>query len=192
MVIGDSFVAGLGDSQRRGWIGRAVGVFAVPPVVHNLGMPGHTSADIARRWRAQVMACRPADGAAMTLVFAFGANDCATAIDQRPRLEPGASFAHAETILTEAVSVAPNLMIGPAPIADDPAANARARDLCGALSALCLRLAIPYLPVLDALLADRRWMTEALAGDGAHPDHGGYQALAELVVAWPAWHDLAG
>lgn len=158
--------------------------------VHNLGVPGDTSADIARRWSAQVAACRP-DGRATALVFAFGANDCASGFDRRPRLELADSLAQAYSILTNALDLAPTVMIGPAPIADDPAANGRAGDLCRALAGLCGTLGVPYLPVLEALLADPRWMAEALAGDGAHPGDGGYQALADLVVAWAAWRGLA-
>jgi lysophospholipase L1-like esterase len=31
------------------------------------------------------------------------------------------------------------------------------------------------------------WMEEARRGDGAHPNSGGYAALAEFIGAWPAF-----
>jgi lysophospholipase L1-like esterase len=48
-------------------------------------------------------------------------------------------------------------------------------------------LGVPFLPVLEALLADPNWIAEARAGDGAHPGAKGYAAMAALVDQWPAW-----
>lgn len=126
-------------------------------------------------------------GASAHLIFSFGANDGAILAPGVPRLNLADSLSHARHILTEAVQLAPTALIGPAPIADDPAANAHLARLCTALGRLCGEITVPYLPVLAALQNDRRWMDEALAGDGAHPDAGGYQALADLVMAWPHW-----
>ena len=37
------------------------------------------------------------------------------------------------------------------------------------------------------LAADGLWTSEAAAWDGAHPGAAGYQRMAELVAAHPAW-----
>ena len=69
--VGDSYVAGVGDPERRGWVGRAGGADATatacPITAYNLGVRRDTSDDIARRWAAEVAArrgrgCGGADG----------------------------------------------------------------------------------------------------------------------------------
>jgi lysophospholipase L1-like esterase len=55
------------------------------------------------------------------------------------------------------------------------------------LAGVCAELGVPFLPVLEALLADPHWIAEARAGDGAHPGAKGYAAMAALVDQWPAW-----
>lgn len=148
--------------------------------VHNLGVPGDTSTDIARRWQAEAAAHlhNASDG---RFIFSFGANDAAQT------LPPSETLANAAAILSAASARAPTLMIGPAPIADDITANQRIARLCLALASLCRTLALPYLPIHAALAATPAWMEEARHGDGAHPGAGGYAALAALVEAWPPW-----
>jgi len=52
LAFGDSFVAGAGDPDHLGWLGRALQ--GRPEVtVYNLGVRGDTAADIAARWGAE-------------------------------------------------------------------------------------------------------------------------------------------
>ncbi|MEM8810182.1 MAG: hypothetical protein AAGF01_29530, partial [Cyanobacteria bacterium P01_G01_bin.38] len=82
---------------------------------------------------------------------------------------------------------APTLMIGPPPIADDPDHSQRITQLSKQYAQLCHTLDIPYLETCKPLLANPAWMEEAAKNDGAHPAAGGYQALADLIMAWQIW-----
>jgi lysophospholipase L1-like esterase len=62
--------------------------------------------------------------------------------------------------------------------------------LDGALEGVASGLGVPYLAVFDALVSDRAWRRALALGDGIHPTGDGYDALADLVAAWPAWQKL--
>lgn len=187
--FGDSFVNGCGDRLSLGWVGRVCArrmAQGAALTAYNLGIRGDTSGQIAQRWWAEARA-RLSDPAQAALVFSFGANDAAQAV---PEAE---TIATARTILTQAAAFAPTLMIGPAPIADDDAADRRIAQLCSALEHLCQsELGLDYLAIHHSLRHNPAWMSEALANDGAHPDQGGYEALAALVENWPAWQRWFG
>jgi lysophospholipase L1-like esterase len=191
---GDSFVNGTGDDDGLGWVGRVVARArraGRDVTAYNLGIRGNTSADVAARWKgeAELRLVPEHDG---RLVFSFGANDGAPGVDGRPRVERAASLANAETILGAAHGWLPTLMIGPAPIADDRAANARLRALSTGYAKLCQRIAVPYLDIFELLLASPTWIEEARAGDGAHPNRGGYAIVAAAVSEWTAWRAWVG
>lgn len=57
--IGDSFVAGYGDGEQLGWVGRVAARSAREGqrfTAYNLGVRGHTSIDVVQRWRQE---CTP-------------------------------------------------------------------------------------------------------------------------------------
>ncbi|MBI2242269.1 MAG: lipase [Magnetospirillum gryphiswaldense] len=185
--IGDSFVLGCGDPAMLGWVGRICADKATQGhdiTVYNLGIRGQTSAEIASRWSAEA---RPRlDSLPISqrrLVFSFGANDAA---QNRPPEETRTST---EAILDHAQSMAPTLLIGPAPIADTPSAESHLRDLTEMMAEVSRNRDIPFLPILSPLRQDTTWISEALANDGAHPGAGGYAALARLIGNWPPWQD---
>lgn len=188
--VGDSFVNGTGDDDCLGWTGRicAAARRAGHDVTHyNLGIRRDTSADIAARWRAEAGRRLP-PGMDGRLVFSFGANDCAAA-EEGPgatRLPLSRSLELTEAILAEARAWRPVLMIGPPPLGE-PEGDRHVGALSAALAGLCARLEVPCLEVFPALSAVAAWRKEAASGDGAHPNAGGYGALAALVAAWPAW-----
>jgi lysophospholipase L1-like esterase len=186
LAFGDSFVAGAGDPEHLGWIGRAVGGRG-DITLYNLGVRRETSVDIAARWRAET-APRLVDHEPVRLVFAFGANDCALEADGRTqRVATAETLKAALSTLTEAKALAPTLLVGPPPIPDAGRQQA-IRALNDALKILAARLKAPFIEVFDRLTpADGPWIAEALAGDGVHPGAGGYRALADLVAAHPAW-----
>jgi lysophospholipase L1-like esterase len=186
--IGDSFINGTGDPDCLGWVGRVCALArarGVDLTVYNLGIRRDTSADIAARWRAEATARQPADQPGL-LVFSFGVNDCTEESPGRTRVAIADSLAHARAMLDEARRRHPTLMIGPPPI-DDDAVNARTRALSAALAALCGELDVPFLDIFTPLERHAVWRHETAIGDGAHPAAAGYQALAELVAAWPHW-----
>lgn len=186
--FGDSFVNGTGDSTALGWVGHACAVRIAAGsdlTVYNLGIRGNTTAHIHHRWRAEAQA--RLDGVAPAqrrLIFSFGANDAAQGIS------PQHTLAEAEGLLRAAQAYAHSLFIGPAPIADDACADDRIAHLCQDFTALAARLDLPYLPIHGFLRRQSSWMDEAGAGDGAHPDAGGYAVLADFINGWAPWQGL--
>lgn len=186
--FGDSFINGTGDPAGLGWVGRACASqrTASPDLtVYNLGVRGNTTAQINQRWQAEAQA--RLDGVAPNqrrLIFSFGANDCAQG------LPPQHTLAAAEGLLRTAQAYARTLFVGPAPIADDAAADHRIASLCADFAALAARLDLPYLPIHGFLRRHRSWMDEASAGDGAHPNAGGYAALADFIREWAPWQGM--
>lgn len=187
--VGDSFVNGTGDRMCLGWTGRACALAMLRghDITHyNLGVRRDTSADIAARWRAEVSARLPADCDGR-VVFSFGANDVCPGDDDGQRVSIARTLANAQSILREARTLWPVLLVGPLPVADDPVASAQAAALGVALGEVCAGLGVPYLNPYTEIAESRVWLREALAGDGAHPDAGGYETLAALVDGWDAW-----
>ena len=95
-------------------------------------------------------------------------------------------MANAETILTAAVVWCPTLMVGPLPLCD-AAVDRRIRHLSDDFASLCARLRVPYLDVFDLAVASDIWVREIAAGDGVHPNEGGYSVIADAVENWAGW-----
>jgi lysophospholipase L1-like esterase len=184
--IGDSFVNGTGDDDALGWVGRLVAKARHEKrdvTGYNLGIRGNTSADIAARWKNEAEVRSPTG-----LVFSFGANDCRAG----RRIDPSASLANLETILTNAQRWLPTLMIGPGIIADDREANARIVALSADYAKACERIGVPYFEICNLLLESDTWTREALAGDGAHPNRLGYAMVADAIWSWRGFRDWLG
>jgi acyl-CoA thioesterase-1 len=182
--VGDSYVAGVGDPEHRGWVGRIVAESyrdGRPVTAYNLGVRGDTSEDVRRRLLAET-AVRWVAGCDNRLVVSFGVNDT-TVVDGSVRVAPERSVANLRGIADDmAAQGVPLLVIGPPPVAD-PEQN----DRIEALDALFAETVFPYVGVFDALRIERDWMRAVALGDGAHPGAEGYALLTELVV--PAWED---
>jgi acyl-CoA thioesterase I len=188
--FGDSFVNGTGDDDGLGWVGRVVArarQSGCDMTAYNLGIRRDTSADVAARWMEEARR-RLSPEHHGRLVFSFGANDCMASDDASlPRLAPEVSLANAAAVLTAARRWLPTLMIGPPAVADNRAANQRIGALSTEYSRLCDDLGVPYLDMCRVTLAASVWAEEALAGDGVHPNRGGYSLVADAVVNWTAW-----
>ena len=187
--FGDSFVNGTGDDACLGWVGRVCAAArhrGLDLTGYNLGIRRDTSADVAARWMREAEARLPpeCDG---RLVFAFGANDCASDPDGAPRLEIDRVLANAEAILAAARAWRPTLMVGPLPILDDRLADARIARLSSELRRLCERLSLPYFDALRVASCSAGWRDEAAASDGSHPNERGYAELAGAIDRWPVW-----
>lgn len=183
LAFGESFVTGAGDPEHLGWVGRAVrGRRAL--TLYNLGVRGATSIKLAATWRAEAEA-RLTDQEPCRIVFSFGVND---AWDETgaSRVPPAQSLLNARAMLTGAGALAPVLLVGPPPV-PDAARQIRIEELNENLKQLCARLQVPFIDVFRPLAADGLWCAEAAAWDGAHPGAGGYQRMADLVAAHPAW-----
>ncbi len=187
--VGDSYVVGVGDPQRRGWVGRLAERSerdGTPITVYNLGVRHDTSDDIARRWAGEV-AVRRVAGSEDRLVVSFGVNDT-TDRAGAPRVPPDRTAANLRAIAGRAAAVGlPVLVVGPPPVAER-GQDRRIAALDALLRASAGRLGVPYVGVHAALARDPRWTEEVARGDGAHPAADGYALLAELVMpAWRSW-----
>lgn len=187
--IGDSFVSGAFDEECLGWVGRisadarARGHDLSP---YNLGIRGETSAQMAKRWRAEAE-LRQSPQQEGRLVFEFGVND-AREVNGKRQLEAAQSLAAARDMLGAASRWKPTLMIGPPP-GDDQARNQRVKELSEHVGKLCAELDVPYFDSYAALLASPVWGPSVHAVDGTHPSGSGYAEWARLIGAWPAWRE---
>ena len=187
--LGDSFVAGVGDPEHRGWVGRLAEHAhraGAPITAYNLGVRRDTSDDVCRRWPDEV-AVRRGAGAQERLVVSFGVND-ATADGRSTRVAPERSAANLRTLLADAAGAGlPALVVGPPPVADG-AQNRRIAGLDEQFAAAAAEAGAPYVAVFAALRRTPGWMDEVAAGDGAHPGAAGYGLLTDLVApVWLGW-----
>lgn len=185
--VGDSFVQGTGDTAGGGWV-RRVAAAAVAAgydiTAYKLGVRRDTSADIAARWQAECDARLRAE-CSPYLVFSFGANDM-TADGEVLRVPMPASVENFRSIVGEARSRCPTLVIGPLPVGD-AAQDTRIIALCATYALLAAEIGVPYLPLAESLAKDPAWTRAVAAGDGTHPDGSGYGLIAEHVLQWAAW-----
>lgn len=180
LCFGDSFVAGIGDPQGLGWVGRAVAravADGVPAHAVNLGVGGATSRDVLGWWLPRSL-LHVSEEDDMRLVVSFGAND---AIEGR--IAPEVSASALGSILDGAAERRLGVfVVGPGPVGEG-SDDARVLALDDRFAALTARRGVPYVPVARALLADATWTKEARRGDGAHPGAGGYDVMTNLVLA---------
>ena len=187
--VGDSYVVGIGDPERRGWVGRLAARSdrdGTPVTVYNLGVRRDTSEDVERRWADEVSARRVA-GSEDRMVVSFGVNDT-TDVAGTVRVPADRTVANLDAIVARAAAFAlPVLVVGPPPVADE-AQNRLIAALDGRLAARAGQAGVPFVSVFAALAADPRWTDEVAAGDGSHPAARGYALLAELVTpTWRRW-----
>jgi len=183
LVFGDSLVAGVGDPEGRGWVGRVVSAAfeaGRPLTAYALGVRRETSVEVAVRWRFEAMA-RLAPGADCRVVFAVGANDT-TVENGAERVPPSRSQMALGKMLEQAAALGLAASVaGPAPVGDAEQ-RARVAALSDAFGELCAAREVPFWPVAERLAGSRAWLEEQAAGDGAHPAAAGYDALADALM----------
>lgn len=183
LCFGDSFTAGVGDPEGRGWVGRVVAAsFAAgrPLTAYALGVRRETSVEVAVRWRFEAHA-RLAPGAETRIVFAVGTNDT-TFEETGPRVAPDRSCMALGTMLGQAATMRlPAAVVGPLPVGDTDQRE-RAVALSERFAAVCAERGAPYVALAPALSADPLWREQLAAGDGAHPAAAGYELLAGLLL----------
>ena len=199
--MGASNVEGVGDEERRGWAGRLA---FLPPaegkVVNffNLGVGGETTDMIRDRWKGECQA-RIADAMEGALVMSFGLNDAAEIEGVGLRLTLDQTMVNVTAAATEAKAWKPMIWVGPTPVDEAMMpmgprpgvvmshSNARLGELNDACAA---ELNIPYMDLLNPLLADPRYTASLQERDGLHPSGTGYQLIAEMIAGWGPWQAL--
>jgi lysophospholipase L1-like esterase len=186
--LGDSFVAGTGDPDHLGWVGRLATrthQAGRPLTAYNLGVRRQTSGQIRDRWLAECSVRLPA-GCDGRMVVSFGVNDTSVEYGQQ-LVDTIDSGTHLTEMLQGARAAGwPVLVVGP-PAVSDPAHNDRTAHLDEHLLAVVGQLGVPYVSILASLTQSSVWMRQVGDWDGAHPSGEGYDVLADLL--WPNWSD---
>ncbi len=180
--FGDSFIAGVGDPHGLGWVGRLAATVVFDVV--NFGVGGDTGPDVLARWQAEADSVSPD-----ALVFSFGANDCLIGEDGRIQVKEVDRLKAAKSVMASAGRRLPTLFVSPLPVAGDPKANFRIADMARHLGLVARINRVAYVDIFKEVQTSDVWCAEALAGDGAHPGAGGYQAVADMIAAYQAWQD---
>ncbi len=205
VVLGDSGVYGWGDPEQGGWCERLRRHWMeLPegPVLYGLGVRGDGLERLAARAEAEVgsrgeLRRQKPQG----ILLSVGLNDTARVgrPDGRHQLAPEAFLFGLQQLLPRLQAIAPVLVLGLTPVDEAvmPFAEmlwydlAAARHYEGLLEEACMEADIPFLPLLDTLLADPRWL-QWLGSDGLHLNSDGHAHLYERVRRWPALLDWAG
>ena len=105
-----------------------------------------------------------------------------------PRVALEAGLENARAMLGEACAWRPTLMIGPPPVAESAAQNARVIALSEGLAGVCAAVGAPFFSSVGfAAAVHETWRDEAGRGDGVHPNARSYAALGEAIGGWAAW-----
>lgn len=150
----------------------------------SLAVPGETTAQLAERWRDEVV-LRSTPTGCNRLVVGLGVAD----------LRAGISYARSRLALANILDTAASdrrecFVIGPPPLAGvDPDATAQ---LTRAAAEVCERRRIPFVDAFEPLRNHEQWNTDVIAAGGEHPGQAGYGLLAWLVLhrGWYEWLGL--
>ena len=188
LFIGDSIVAGSGDDECRGWVGRVgtasrrAGVDLTP---YNLGIGGDTAGDVRARWRDEVTR-RLSDEIENRLVVQVGVNDGRDGVE-RPADDSVRD-------LLEVVEGARGIGLEPLVVGPIPTAQRDESERIGALSRrfadACAGVGAAFVEV-HAGLRDNGAFLASLGSDGYHPDADGYAEIAQVVLHNGWWEWLA-
>ena len=205
VVLGDSGVQGWGDPREGGWCERLRRHWMEQPngpVVYNLGVRGDGLERLAARLVEEVG--RRGELRRQTpqgILIGIGHNDAARVgrADGRQQLDPEGFLFGLKQLLATAKALAPIHVVGLAPV--DEAAMPYAEVLWyqlddirryeALLEEACLDADVPFLPLLDGLLANPNWR-QWLCADGLHLNTEGHRQLYERISQWPAllqWGD---
>lgn len=185
--VGDSYVHGTGDDLCLGWAGRLCArarEVGHNVTAYNLGVRRETSADIARRWRAECVP-RLLPTSENYVVFSFGAND-AVLEKGVPRVPLDETLANLEIILDASKAHYHTLVIGP-PAVPDQEMNSRLATLSTRMGEVATSKGVPYFALFPLLINETTWMEEVRGYDGAHPRAAGYARVAGLIGTFPGW-----
>jgi acyl-CoA thioesterase I len=188
LFIGDSIVAGSGDDECRGWVGRVgtatrrAGVDLTP---YNLGIGGDTAGDVLARWEEEVTR-RLSDEIENRLVVQVGVNDARDGVE-RP-FDDSARDLAAFVEGARGIGLEP-LVVGPIPTGQLEESE-RIGELSRRFAEACAELRASFVEVHGGL-RDNGTFLASLAADGYHPDADGYAELAQVVLHNGWWEWLA-
>lgn len=188
IFIGDSIVAGSGDDERRGWVGRVstatrrAGVDLTP---YNLGIGGSTAGDVRARWRDEVTR-RLSDEIDNRMVVQVGVNDARDGVERAADDSVRDLLAIVEG--ARGIGLEP-LIVGPIPTAE-PDESERIGALSRRFGEACAATGAAFVEV-HAGLRDNRAFLASLGSDGYHPDADGYAEIAQVVLHNGWWEWLA-
>jgi lysophospholipase L1-like esterase len=188
IFIGDSIVAGSGDDECRGWVGRvgtATRRAGVDHTPYNLGIGGDTAGDVLARWDQEVTR-RLNPEIENRLVVQVGVNDARDGVE-RPAEESVRDLV-AFVAGARGIGLDP-LVVGPVPTAQAQE-SARIGELSRAFAAACADEGAAFVEV-HAGLRDNGAFLASLAADGYHPDADGYAEIAQVVLHNGWWEWLA-
>ena len=188
IFIGDSIVAGSGDDECRGWVGRVGTVTRRAGVDHtpyNLGIGGDTTADVLARWEQEV-ARRLNPEIENRLVIQVGVNDARDGVE-RPADDSVADLG-AFVDGARGAGFDP-LVVGPIPTAQQGESE-RIGALSERFARVCADRSAAFIEV-HAALRDNGAFLASLDSDGYHPDADGYAEIAQVVLHNGWWEWLA-
>jgi lysophospholipase L1-like esterase len=206
VALGDSGVFGWGDPLEGGWCERLRRHWMeLPsgPVLYNLGVRGDGLERLAARLSGEV-GCRGELRRQLPqgVLLGVGLNDTARVgrPDGRPQLDAEGFLFGLQQLLRKAKEIAPVHVIGLTPVEEAamPYAGvlwyslADIRRYEALLEEACLEVNVPFLPLLEGLLAEPDWPL-LLSNDGLHLNSEGHRQVFERVRCWPAlldWADL--
>ena len=206
VALGDSGVFGWGDPLEGGWCERLRRHWMeLPggPVLYNLGVRGDGLERLAARLSAEV-GCRGELRRQLPqgILLGIGLNDTARVgrPDGRPQLDAEGFLFGLQQLLHKTKEIAAVHVIGLTPVEESamPYAGvlwyslADIRRYEALLEEACLEANVPFLPLLEGLLADSDWPLW-LTNDGLHLNSEGHRRVFERVRSWPAlldWADL--
>jgi lysophospholipase L1-like esterase len=205
IVLGDSGVFGWGDGDQGGWCERLRRHWMdtpAAPVVYNLGVRGDGLERLAARLPAEVQ-CRGELRRQLPqgILLGIGLNDSARVgrPDGRHQLAPEGFLHGLQQLVPLARSLAPTFVLGLTPVDAEamPFAGVLWYDLAAVrryealLQEACQEADVPFLPLLDTMLAERHWL-RLLCSDGLHLNEAGHALVYERVRQWPALLRWAG
>jgi lysophospholipase L1-like esterase len=188
IFIGDSIVAGSGDDECRGWVGRvgsATRRAGVDHTPYNLGIGGDTAGGVLFRWEQEVMRRLNPD-LENRLVIQVGVNDVRDGVEGDPEQSVADLVAFVDG--ARAAGLEP-LVVGPIPTAK-PAESERIAALSERFAAACSERGAAFIEV-HAALRDSGVFLASVEGDGYHPDADGYAEIAQVVLHNGWWEWLA-
>ena len=186
IFIGDSIVAGSGDDECRGWVGRvgtATRRAGVDHTPYNLGIGGDTTADVLARWEHEVTR-RLNPEIENRLVVQAGVNDARDGVERDPADSARDLAAFVEG--ARGIGLEP-LVVGPIPTRQ-PAESERIGALSERFATTCADVRAAYVEVHAALRNSGAFLA-SMESDGYHPDADGYAEIAQVVLhnGWWEW-----
>lgn len=197
LVFGASSAQGYWDTE-GGWVDRLKRHYDKvqmadfekdQPKIMNLGISGNTANDIIKRMDAETVARQNDKGVAF--IIQAGSNDAAEENDQ-PIATPDSYSIDLETIIQKAKGYSSKVLVVGFPAVDEryttPVAwgpyyfrNERIQLFENTAKAICQKLGVPFVPILEKFKYMTDMGTDLNAHDGLHPNDSGHRLIFEII-----------